>query len=261
MRGDRLDHRAIRWWSGTLMRIFGFRVRRYGTPLPGAALFVANHVSWIDIVAAAQPAHDGLRRQGRDRALAAGRLARQPRRHHLPPARQQRFAGRRDARRCWRACAGPRGRRVPRGPHHPRRRDRHRSMRASSSPRCEAGVPVQPVALTLRRARRRADHRRVRAGAKTSCSNFLRLLGEPGRRGRGAFPRADRRAERRRPPPHGRNRAASASSRRMARLSVMPRRSYRPPRWLRNPHLQSVLSSSAAARAARPARAAAHRRA
>lgn len=49
LRGERLDHRVIRWWSGTLMRIFGFRLRRYGTPLPGAALFVANHVSWIDI--------------------------------------------------------------------------------------------------------------------------------------------------------------------------------------------------------------------
>jgi len=32
-----------------LMRIFGFRVRRFGTPLPSAALFVANHVSWMDI--------------------------------------------------------------------------------------------------------------------------------------------------------------------------------------------------------------------
>jgi 1-acyl-sn-glycerol-3-phosphate acyltransferase len=49
MRGERLDHRVIRLWSAWLMRIFGFRLRRYGTPLPGAALFVANHVSWIDI--------------------------------------------------------------------------------------------------------------------------------------------------------------------------------------------------------------------
>lgn len=47
---ERLDHRIIRLWSATMMRIFGFRLRRYGTPLPGAALFVANHVSWIDIV-------------------------------------------------------------------------------------------------------------------------------------------------------------------------------------------------------------------
>lgn len=48
-REERLDHWAIRMWSGGLMRIFGFRLKRYGTPLPGAALFVANHVSWIDI--------------------------------------------------------------------------------------------------------------------------------------------------------------------------------------------------------------------
>jgi 1-acyl-sn-glycerol-3-phosphate acyltransferase len=47
--GERGDHRMIRWWSGTLMRIFGFRVRRYGTPLRGPTLFVANHVSWLDI--------------------------------------------------------------------------------------------------------------------------------------------------------------------------------------------------------------------
>ena len=49
LRGERLDHRTIRAWSALMVRLFGFRVRRYGTPLPGAALFVANHVSWIDI--------------------------------------------------------------------------------------------------------------------------------------------------------------------------------------------------------------------
>jgi 1-acyl-sn-glycerol-3-phosphate acyltransferase len=48
--GERLDHRVIRLWQGTLMRIFGFRLRRFGTPLSGAALLVANHVSWLDIV-------------------------------------------------------------------------------------------------------------------------------------------------------------------------------------------------------------------
>ncbi|HMB42566.1 MAG TPA: lysophospholipid acyltransferase family protein, partial [Luteimonas sp.] len=48
-RDERLDHWVIRMWSGGLMRIFGFRLKRYGTPLPGGALFVANHVSWIDI--------------------------------------------------------------------------------------------------------------------------------------------------------------------------------------------------------------------
>lgn len=48
--GERVDHFAIRLWSRLMMRIFGFRVRRFGTPLPGAAFFVANHVCWIDIV-------------------------------------------------------------------------------------------------------------------------------------------------------------------------------------------------------------------
>ncbi|KFN50678.1 lysophospholipid acyltransferase family protein [Arenimonas composti] len=49
IRGERLDHRVIRTWSTLMIRIFGLRVRRVGTPLPGAVLFVANHVSWIDI--------------------------------------------------------------------------------------------------------------------------------------------------------------------------------------------------------------------
>ena len=47
--GERYDHRAIRAWSTVMLRIFGLRVRRVGTPLPGAAFFVANHVCWIDI--------------------------------------------------------------------------------------------------------------------------------------------------------------------------------------------------------------------
>ncbi|PZQ14716.1 MAG: 1-acyl-sn-glycerol-3-phosphate acyltransferase [Rhodanobacter denitrificans] len=46
----RLGKRLIRWWSATLLRICGFRIRAYGTPLPGAVLFVANHISWLDIV-------------------------------------------------------------------------------------------------------------------------------------------------------------------------------------------------------------------
>src|SRR5688500_9116025 len=49
--GEPLDHRLFRLWQAGMMRIFGFRVHRQGTPLPGAVVFVANHVSWIDIVA------------------------------------------------------------------------------------------------------------------------------------------------------------------------------------------------------------------
>ena len=47
--GERLDYWMTRWWSGRIVRIFGFRTRRIGAPLPGAVLFVANHVSWLDI--------------------------------------------------------------------------------------------------------------------------------------------------------------------------------------------------------------------
>jgi 1-acyl-sn-glycerol-3-phosphate acyltransferase len=42
-------HRAIRLWSVLLLRIFGFRSLRFGTPLPDPVLFVANHTSWLDI--------------------------------------------------------------------------------------------------------------------------------------------------------------------------------------------------------------------
>lgn len=43
-------HAAVRWWSRGLLRVFGMTVHRHGAPLPGGALFVANHISWIDIV-------------------------------------------------------------------------------------------------------------------------------------------------------------------------------------------------------------------
>ena len=48
--GMRLDHRAVRWWSHWLMQIYGLRVHAQGDQNPGATLFVANHVSWVDIV-------------------------------------------------------------------------------------------------------------------------------------------------------------------------------------------------------------------
>jgi 1-acyl-sn-glycerol-3-phosphate acyltransferase len=49
IKGERLDHLAIRWWSALLMRVFGFSLHRVGTPHAGACLTVANHVSWLDI--------------------------------------------------------------------------------------------------------------------------------------------------------------------------------------------------------------------
>lgn len=49
--GERVDDRVVRAWQDGLMRVFGIRMRKVGTPLPGATVFVANHVSWIDISA------------------------------------------------------------------------------------------------------------------------------------------------------------------------------------------------------------------
>lgn len=44
------ESRLIRAWSAGLLRVFGLRPRRHGEPLPGAAVFVANHIGWTDIV-------------------------------------------------------------------------------------------------------------------------------------------------------------------------------------------------------------------
>ena len=41
--------RPLAWWSRGLCRILGIKVRASGTACEGAALFVANHLSWLDI--------------------------------------------------------------------------------------------------------------------------------------------------------------------------------------------------------------------
>lgn len=38
-------------WSRAMLRLFGFRTRIVGTPAANPVLFVANHVSWLDIEA------------------------------------------------------------------------------------------------------------------------------------------------------------------------------------------------------------------
>ena len=54
-----LSTRPLAWWSRGLCRILGVRLRPCGTPHAGAALFVANHISWLDIfcIAAVCPTH------------------------------------------------------------------------------------------------------------------------------------------------------------------------------------------------------------
>lgn len=41
----------IRWWAGRLLRLMGVELDASGTPRPGAKLVVANHISWLDILA------------------------------------------------------------------------------------------------------------------------------------------------------------------------------------------------------------------
>ncbi|HRF44642.1 MAG TPA: lysophospholipid acyltransferase family protein [Candidatus Competibacteraceae bacterium] len=51
--------RPLVWWSRGLCWILGVRLQPSGTVCPGPALFVANHISWLDIfcIAAVCPTH------------------------------------------------------------------------------------------------------------------------------------------------------------------------------------------------------------
>ncbi len=45
-------HQRIQWWSAGVLKSLGLQLQVEGTlPRPGATLLVANHVSWLDIVA------------------------------------------------------------------------------------------------------------------------------------------------------------------------------------------------------------------
>jgi len=45
-----LQSLIVKGWLGRAARIFGARIKSYGTPLPQRTLFVANHISWLDIL-------------------------------------------------------------------------------------------------------------------------------------------------------------------------------------------------------------------
>lgn len=49
-RHNQRDWRIIRGWMSKLCRILGLRVTVNGEPIAGPALFVANHISWHDII-------------------------------------------------------------------------------------------------------------------------------------------------------------------------------------------------------------------
>ncbi|HEU4460695.1 MAG TPA: lysophospholipid acyltransferase family protein [Methylibium sp.] len=49
---DRAQRQAkVRWWAGKMLRVSGVAFERHGEPARGGCLLIANHVSWLDIVA------------------------------------------------------------------------------------------------------------------------------------------------------------------------------------------------------------------
>ncbi|WP_058836175.1 lysophospholipid acyltransferase family protein [Luteimonas abyssi] len=183
--GERLDHRIIRAWQGGLMWIFGFRMRSTGTPLRGAALFVANHVSWVDISALHSQCMMGFVAKKEIAGWpVVGYMAARGETIFHERGSQASMGGVLDEMqvrlREGRAVAVfPEGRtRDGRevGPFHAR------IFLAA----VEAGVPVQPVAL--RYGRDGEAQTVVAFGARESfAANFLRLLGEPTREAEVAF--------------------------------------------------------------------------
>ncbi|NZA26150.1 1-acyl-sn-glycerol-3-phosphate acyltransferase [Luteimonas sp. SJ-92] len=183
--GERLDHRMIRAWSAGLMRVFGFRLRRSGTPVPAAALFVANHVSWVDIVALHSQRMMGfVAKKEISRWPLVGWLASRGETIYHQRGSQESLGGV-----LHEMLARLRGGRsvgvFPEG--------RTRDGRAVGPfhariflAAVEAGVAVQPVAL---RYGERASAQTLVAfrGGESFLGNFVRLLGEPARSAEVAF--------------------------------------------------------------------------
>jgi len=175
--GERLDHRMTRWWSGRIVRIFGFRVTRVGEPLAGAVLFVANHVSWLDIelmhsqrmmcfVAKAEIARWPLIGW---LATRGGTIYHQRGSAHSLGAVMERVVAR--LREGMAVGIFPEGGTGP--------GDRVRTFHARIfQVAADAAVPIQPVALCYGNERR-MDLRVPFAPGENFLQNFLRLLGGP----------------------------------------------------------------------------------
>ncbi|HST46149.1 MAG TPA: lysophospholipid acyltransferase family protein, partial [Luteimonas sp.] len=177
--GERFDHRVIRAWSAGMMRVFGFHLCRVGVANAGATLFVANHVSWIDIVALHSQRMMGFVAKqeiagwplvgwlaGRGETIFHQRGSQES----LGGVLHEMLARLRDGRSVGVFPEGRTGDGQAVGPFHAR------IFLAA----VEAGVSVQPVAL---RYGRDASAQAVVAFGRSEnfMQNFLRLLGEPAR--------------------------------------------------------------------------------
>ena len=173
------QHRLIRAWQAGLMRVFGFRLRRQGTPLPGATMFVANHVGWVDIsVLHSQRMMGFVAKDEISRWPVVGWLA----------SRGQTIYHRRGSTESLGGVLGEMVRRLQRGQSvgvFPEGGTRGGAELGPFHARIftaavEAQVPVQPVALIY--GENGDAQTMVAFGKRESfAANFVRLLGEPTR--------------------------------------------------------------------------------
>lgn len=177
---ERLEYRLIRAWSAGLMRVCGFELHRIGTPLPGAALFVANHVSWADVVVLHSQRMMGFVAK---REIAGwpliGWMARRAETIFHQRGNTQSLGGvlqemiaRLRAGHC--VAVFPEGRTRDGGKIGPF----HARIFLAA---VESGAPVQPVALRYGVRGDAQTHVAFQPG-EHFVGNFLRLLGEPARR-------------------------------------------------------------------------------
>lgn len=176
---ESLRDRLVRAWQGGLMRVFGLRMRRLGTPLPGGTLFVANHVSWMDISALHSQRMMGfVAKQEIEGWPVVGRMARRGGTIFHARGSQESLGGVLDAMMA-RLRAGQSVAVFPEG------RTRDGSEVGPFHARIfmaavETGVPVQPVALRYG-AGGEAQREVAFWPREHFLGNFLRLLGEPSR--------------------------------------------------------------------------------
>jgi 1-acyl-sn-glycerol-3-phosphate acyltransferase len=177
--GGRIEAWAVRTWSRGLLAVLGMRVRRIGQPLPGAVMFVANHIGWIDIVVLhSQRLMGFVAKSEIERWPLIGGLAKQGNTIFHRRGSQDSLNGV-QARMVARLGEGRAVGVFPEG----RTRDGHavgpfhaRIFQAA----IEAGVPVQPVALGYG-AQASAQSIVAFRDEESFFANFVRLLGEPAR--------------------------------------------------------------------------------
>lgn len=178
-RGGRLSHAAVRGFMGGLAWVFGLRVRREGVPQQGGVLFVANHVSWMDIVVLHSQQMMGFIAKSEIRGWPlVGWLAMQGESIFLQRGNGDSL-GRVVVEMAQRLRAG---RAVAAFPEGGTRNGRalctfHARIFAAA---VEAAAPVQPVAIGYG-PRASAQTRIAFAPRERFVGNFIRLLGEPAR--------------------------------------------------------------------------------